>query len=92
MHAYVIPVAPSVTEVVTTLVTPNDTMTEHSIIVTCTVHPDSNADMCVVMAMAVGRTTREGTYGHTQMKALKCDKYIIISLYYILCMCRLRIQ
>ena len=60
MHAYVIPVAPSVTEIVTTLVTPNDNRAEHSITVTCTVHPDSEADMCVVMAMAVGRTTREG--------------------------------
>ena len=60
VHAYVIPVAPSATEVVTTLVTPNDSITEHSINVTCTVRPDSNADMCVVMAMAVGRTTREG--------------------------------
>ena len=62
VHVYVILVAPSVTEAVATLVTPNDTMTEHSIIVTCTVRPDSNADMCVVMTMAVGRTTREGTY------------------------------
>ena len=51
--------APSVTEVLATLVTPNDNRAEHSITVTCTVHPDSNADMCVVMAMAVGRT-REG--------------------------------
>ena len=62
VHVYVILVAPSVTEAVATLVTPNDSITEHSIIVTCTVHPDSDADMCVVMAMAVGRTTREGTY------------------------------
>ena len=62
MHVYVIPVAPSVTEVVTTLVTPNDTITEHSITVTCTVRPVSDADMCVVMAMTVGRTTREGKY------------------------------
>ena len=61
VHAYVIPVVPSVTQAVATLVTPNDNITEHSIIVTCTVRPDSNADMCVVMAMAVGRTTREGT-------------------------------
>ena len=60
VHVYVILVAPSVTEAVATLVTPNDTITEHSITVTCIVHPDSNADMCVVMAMAVGRTTREG--------------------------------
>ena len=66
VHVYVIPVAPSVTEVVATLVTPNDDITEHSIIVTCTVRPDSNADMCVVMAMAVGRTTREGTYMHNE--------------------------
>ena len=58
---YVIPVAPSIIEVVATLVTPNDSITEHSITVTCTVRPDSDADMCVVMAMAVGRTTREGT-------------------------------
>ena len=63
---YVIPVAPSVTEVVATLITPNDSITEHSIIVICTVRPDSDADMCVVMAMAVGRTTREGKYTHTQ--------------------------
>ena len=59
VYVYIILVAPSVTQAVATLVTPNDTMTEHSIIVTCTVRPDSNADMCVVMAMAVGRT-REG--------------------------------
>ena len=66
VHAYVISVAPSVTQAVATLVTPNDSITEHSINVTCTVRPDSDADMCVVMAMAVGRTTREGTYGHNE--------------------------
>ena len=60
VHAYVIPVAPSVTEIVTTPVTPNNNRAEHSITVTCTVRPDSEADMCVVMAMAVGRTTRKG--------------------------------
>ena len=65
MYAYVIPVAPSVTQVVATLITPNESMTEHSIIVTCTVRPDSDANMCVVMAVAVGRTTREGKYVHT---------------------------
>ena len=59
-YAYVIPVAPSVTEAVATLVTPNENRTEHSITVTCTVHPESDADMCVVMAMADGRITRSG--------------------------------
>ena len=66
VHAYVILVAPSVTQAMTTLVTPNDNRAEHSIIVTCTVRPDSDANMCVVMAMAVGRTTREGTYMHNE--------------------------
>ena len=63
---YVILVAPSVTEAMATLVTPNDNRAEHSVIVTCTVRPDSNADMCVVMAMAVGRTTREGKLLHNE--------------------------
>ena len=49
--------APSVTEAVATLVTPNENRTEHSITVTCTVRRKSNADMCVVMAMADGRMT-----------------------------------
>ena len=30
----------------------------YNIIVTCTIHPDSTADQCVVMAMADGRVTR----------------------------------
>ena len=62
VHTFVIPVAPSVTEAVATLVTPNENRTEHSITVTCTVHPESYADVCVVMAMADGRMTRSGTY------------------------------
>ena len=65
-YAYVIPVAPSVTEAVATLVTPNENRTEHSITVTCTVRPESDADMCVVMAMADGRMTRSGKYVHTK--------------------------
>ena len=63
---YVILVAPSVTEAMATLVTPNENRTEHSITVTCTVRPDSNADMCVVMVKAVGRTTREGKLLHNE--------------------------
>ena len=59
---FVIPAAPSVTEAVATLVTPNENRMEHSITVTCTVRPESDADMCVVMAMADGRTTREGKW------------------------------
>ena len=63
---YVILVAPSVTEAMATLVTPNENRMKHSITVTCTVRPDSDADMCVVMAMAVGRTTREGKLLHNE--------------------------
>ena len=51
---FVIPVAPSIIEAVATLITPNGNRTEHSITVTCTLRPESDADMCVVMAMADG--------------------------------------
>ena len=61
IHIFVIPVAPSVTEAMATLVTPNENKIEHTITVTCTVRPESDADMCVVMAMADSRTTREGS-------------------------------
>ena len=32
----------------------------YNITVTCTIHPNSTADQCVVMAMADGRMTRTG--------------------------------
>ena len=32
----------------------------YNITVTCTIHPNSTADQCVVMAMADGRVTRTG--------------------------------
>ena len=32
----------------------------YNITVTCSIHPDSTADQCVVMAMADGRVTRTG--------------------------------
>ena len=48
------------TNAVTTLNAPNATNEVHSITVTCTIHPDSTADQCVVMAMADGRVTETG--------------------------------
>ena len=50
------------TSVVVTLNAPNATNELPSITVNCTIHPDSTADQCVVMAMADGRATRTGTY------------------------------
>ena len=50
------------TNTVAILNTPNATNELHSITVTCTIHPDSTADQCVVMAMADGRVTRTGMY------------------------------
>ena len=40
--------------------TPNANNELHSITVTCTIHPDSTADQCVVMAMADGGVARTG--------------------------------
>ena len=42
------------------MVSPNVTSQLYNITVTCTIHPDSTADQCVVMAMADGRVTRTG--------------------------------
>ena len=78
MHTFVILVAPSVTEAVATLVTPNENRTEHSITVTCTFRPESDADMCVVMAMADGIMTRSGT---------KCIDHITCFLFVCLHVC-----
>ena len=50
------------TNAVATLNAPNATNELHSITVTCTIHPDSTADQCVVMAVADGRVTRTGNY------------------------------
>ena len=42
------------------LSTPNANNELHSITVTCTTHPDSTADQCVVLAMADDRETITG--------------------------------
>ena len=74
----------SVTDATATLVTPNENRTEHSIAVTCSIHSDSTADQCVVMAMADGQATLIGNeYGyvhsilhvHTYVHAL-CIVYL----------------
>ena len=49
------------TGAVTILNAPNATNEPYSITVVCTIHPDSTADQCVVMAMADGRVTRTGS-------------------------------
>ena len=54
--------ASSVTNAVTILNAPNATNEVHSITVTCTIHPDSTADQCVVMAMADGGGSTAGNY------------------------------
>jgi len=62
VHTYVIHflVSPSIIDVNATLDTPNENRTLHTIIVTCTIDPDSTANQCVVMAMADGQVTRTG--------------------------------
>ena len=56
------PASASVAEVMATLDTPNKGRTTHSITVTCIydICVDGGANMCRVMAMAIGRTTRTG--------------------------------
>ena len=52
--------ASSVTNAVTILNAPNATNELHSITVNCTIHPNSTADQCVVMAMDDGGVNRTG--------------------------------
>ena len=54
--------ASSVTNTSTTLISPNVTSELYNITVTCTIHPDSTANQCEVMAMVDGRVTRTGMY------------------------------
>ena len=52
----------SVTDAVT-VITPEDaTNTTYSITVTCTINPDSDADMCEVMAIINGQTLTGNEY------------------------------
>ena len=58
IYTYVyFPVSPSVIDTTTTLVAPNEL---YSITVTCTIHRDSTADMCEVIATANGQTALTG--------------------------------
>ena len=46
------PVSSSVTNATVTMITPeNDTNTTYSITITCTIHPDSDTDVCEVRAI-----------------------------------------
>ena len=84
---FAIPVAPSVTEAVATLVTPNENRTEHSITVTCTVHSESDAGMCVVMVEQLEKVnsyimneTSHAFYIH--IRTCVCT-YLLICIVYI---------
>ena len=59
----------SVTDAMIVLSTPTATNELHSITVTCTIHSNSTADQCVVMAMADGRMTRTGDEIHVYLHA-----------------------
>ena len=54
--------ASSVTNAVSILNAPNAINELHSITVNCTIHPNSNADQCVVMAMANDKVNTTGNY------------------------------
>ena len=58
----IFPVSSSVIEATATLGTSNENRTLYSIIVTCTINPDSTADMCEVMATANDQTRRGNEY------------------------------
>ena len=59
----VFPVSSSVTDAPVTMITPEDDTNEtYSITVSCTIHPDSDADMCEVRAIANGQALTGNEY------------------------------
>ena len=62
---FVSSVTSSVTSTTVTLISPNVISELYNITITCTIHPDSTADQCVVVAMADGQVTRTGTMACT---------------------------
>ena len=54
--------ASSVTNTAVTTITPNVTSELYNITVTCTIHPYSTADQCVVMAMDDDKESKTGNY------------------------------
>ena len=66
------------TNTTVTLISPNVTSELYNITVTCTIHPDSAADECVVMAKDDdGRVTRTGNYIHICIVCIYIYIYII---------------
>ena len=66
------------TTVVVILNSPSATNQLYSITITCTIHPDSTADQCVVMAMADGRVSSTGTSHIFSFHKLTVGTYIYI--------------
>ena len=60
-YVHVFPVVPSVTDA-TAILDTADMMLLHSITVTCTINPNSPADMCEVMATANNQTLTGNEY------------------------------
>ena len=60
LYSYLFAVAPSVTDAVAVLDAPNQCRDVHSITVTCTIHPESEAELCEVVLIATGNLTRTG--------------------------------
>ena len=57
MYVHIFSVSSSVTDAQVIMITAEDAMnTTYSITVNCTIHPDSDADQCVVMATTNGQT------------------------------------
>ena len=61
-YVFLQPSASSVTNTVAILSAPNATNGQHSITVICTIHPDSTADLCVVMAVGDDKVNRTGNH------------------------------
>ena len=74
MYVHLFAVAPSVTDVVAVLDTPNQYRDMHSATVTCTIHPESEAELCEAVLIAPGNLTRIG-------KVCYATSYMLMFIY-----------
>ena len=88
-HAmFIFPVAPSVSNAVAMLDTPDEYREMHSVTVTCIIHPESEAEFCEVMLITSGNLTKIGNHTtHLIMYSTHTYNVYLYRLYVYVCMC-----
>ena len=80
-YAYPFAVGASVIDAVAVLDTPSQYREMYSVTVTCTIHPESEAELCEAVLIASGNLTRISTLHYTMYMCTYLDVHILIYIY-----------